>query len=93
MKKLFFIEAKPLDKTDDSLEVEYLICNQLPSFEDFKEHLQNAFIYVNDNFTEIDYLKLEEDVILYLPSALSHSLELKMMTKDEISKYTQLDFT
>ena len=61
--------------------------------ERLKKAFESNYIYFSEKFTEIDYLKIEENVILFLPSILSHSIELKLMTKEEISKYLELDFT
>ena len=62
-------------------------------FENLKKAFESNYIYFSEKFTEVDYLKIEENVILFLPSILSHSIELKLMTKEEISKYLELDFT
>ena len=93
MEKLFLFKAVPFDKTDDSITEEYLIFNNKPSFENLKKAFESNCIYFSEKFTEVDYLKIEENVILFLPSILSHSIELKLMTKEEISKYLELDFT
>ena len=93
MEKLFLFKAVPFDKTDDSITEEYLIDRNKPSFENLKKAFQSNYIYFSEKFTEVDYLKIEENVILFLPSILSHSIELKLMTKEEISKYLELDFT
>lgn len=87
MEELFLFEAKPFDKTDDSIGIEYLIYKEKPSFEKIKEAFKSNYIYFTEKFSEIDYLKLEENVNLFLPSVLSHSIELKKMTKKQILNY------
>ena len=74
-------------------EASALTFNNKPSFENLKKAFESNYIYFSEKFTEVDYLKIEENVILFLPSILSHSIELKRMTKEEISKYLELDFT